>query len=356
MQQTPYSSLNHWRGLAACWVVLFHASNKWNAPESWPLTWLHAVASFGWFGVHLFFVISGYCIAERAARSLEKNEPVWRFLIDRGLRIFPTYWAALAVAIALAIVATVFNHQPLVATSEAHGALPIDTKDWLVQLSLIAPWIQARGYLLVAWTLTCEVSFYVVVAAGLALARSTRIPFLALSIGCLAAVAQSAAILNIPGMVLDLWPEFMSGLLVWQAIHWRPIDPKRSLAAILVIVAIMLSAALFASPGSTLSTSCSFALLLILLHRFDHRLANWKPIRPLGFVGIFSYSLYLIHVPLISPLNNLLHRIMPSAGDYAAAPLVLTLLSLPVAWCFYRFIEAPLEQWRHSLRTPRSSA
>jgi peptidoglycan/LPS O-acetylase OafA/YrhL len=48
-------------------------------PETQPLRWLHKFADLGWFGVHLFFVISGYCLAERAARSLSRGEGVPSF-------------------------------------------------------------------------------------------------------------------------------------------------------------------------------------------------------------------------------------------------------------------------------------
>ena len=66
-----YELLDHWRGFAALAVLWFHAASPWFA-QSVPLGlgWFAALAEEGWRGVHLFFVISGYCIAQLALRKI----------------------------------------------------------------------------------------------------------------------------------------------------------------------------------------------------------------------------------------------------------------------------------------------
>jgi peptidoglycan/LPS O-acetylase OafA/YrhL len=100
------------RGLAALMVVLYHAraefwigiGNSWAANgatldpgtligyASYPL-------SYGWFGVQVFFLLSGYCIHRRLAYQLAADPDVvinWcRFFIRRFLRIYPVYISAL---------------------------------------------------------------------------------------------------------------------------------------------------------------------------------------------------------------------------------------------------------------------
>ena len=62
-----YQSLDLWRGLAALLVVVFHAFASYtgaNYSDYHPVVvacWL--VGGNGWLGVHIFFVVSGYCIA-----------------------------------------------------------------------------------------------------------------------------------------------------------------------------------------------------------------------------------------------------------------------------------------------------
>ena len=93
------------RGVAALAVVVCHAAvsayrgapNLGGAP--WP--WL----GFGYLGVPLFFVISGFCIHLPQARLLASpaaGRPAWRrFFARRFWRLYPPYLAAIAVALAL---------------------------------------------------------------------------------------------------------------------------------------------------------------------------------------------------------------------------------------------------------------
>jgi peptidoglycan/LPS O-acetylase OafA/YrhL len=61
---------------------------------------------------------------------------------------------------------------------------------------------------------------------------------------------------------------------------------------------------------------------------------------PLRWVALFSYTLYLVHMPALAVLEH--YRI-------PAAPLVGIVVSLLYAAAMYRFVEAPLGRWRRSL-------
>src|SRR5882724_4325160 len=92
-----YLTLDHWRGLAALSVASFHAISPWRTgPHPAGADWLVAVMGQGWKGVHLFFVISGYCIGLLALREIRGRRLPGTFLANRFLRIFPPYWAACA--------------------------------------------------------------------------------------------------------------------------------------------------------------------------------------------------------------------------------------------------------------------
>src|SRR5262249_4303224 len=93
------------RGLAALAIVVCHlgASAYDGAPnlggEPWP--WLGFVMGFGYLGVPLFFVLSGFCIHLPQARR-EDVEPQWRrFFAGRFWRLYPPYLAAIAIAVVL---------------------------------------------------------------------------------------------------------------------------------------------------------------------------------------------------------------------------------------------------------------
>jgi peptidoglycan/LPS O-acetylase OafA/YrhL len=98
------------RGAAALMVVIYHARAEYwiglgssysqlgLAPTAWP-GYMFAPFSFGWLGVHLFFVISGYCIHRSFSYSLSRNnlsKVDWSvFFKRRFFRIYPVYITAL---------------------------------------------------------------------------------------------------------------------------------------------------------------------------------------------------------------------------------------------------------------------
>jgi peptidoglycan/LPS O-acetylase OafA/YrhL len=91
-----YRTLEAWRGVACLAVLLFHSLGPYQHEPFWPaLEPVRAVAGHGWTGLHLFFVISGYCIFERLRLALATGETPAEFIVDRAWRILPTYWVVL---------------------------------------------------------------------------------------------------------------------------------------------------------------------------------------------------------------------------------------------------------------------
>lgn len=81
--------LDHLRTLAILLVLLYHYCILFPHPE-WAETW----GSFGWVGVDLFFVLSGYLIASQLFRDIRENNSVnlKAFYIKRFFRILPAYF------------------------------------------------------------------------------------------------------------------------------------------------------------------------------------------------------------------------------------------------------------------------
>lgn len=90
------AALDHLRALAITLVFLFHY-RLFHHP-----LWIDTIGSFGWTGVDLFFVLSGYLIATQVFRSVEQgNFSLKVFFLKRFFRILPAYWFVLAVYVAL---------------------------------------------------------------------------------------------------------------------------------------------------------------------------------------------------------------------------------------------------------------
>lgn len=336
--------IEHLRGASALAVTLFHAFGSTYGTTLWaPLQQVAAVAEFGWQGVHVFFVLSGFCIAEKIASLGRNGRGACDFLRDRFWRIMPAYWAALLICVALGLLAAPFNGKPL------HSAFPPSTIAWLTDFTLVQHWFRTPSLLLVSWTLAFEAAFYVLAAFLLAIrpkigARGILAAGCGLTLLCFA----------LPGREFDTpltyWPEFWLGFLahafVQSGHHWK---------GALTVTALGLAAQLFPdhAMGQVHLIAVACAASLVAVYPYDAELARWPYWRWLGITGAWSYSLYLIHVPILSRLINLGRRIVP-ADSPTFAILVGTALAttLTSAWLFSRLIEAPLERWR---RRPRVS-
>lgn len=82
------------RGIAIVWVMLFHSFLLGGLGPDW--SWL---SRFGWMGVDLFFVLSGFLIGTQVLAPLSQGKKFsyGDFYLRRALRIFPAYWVVLLI-------------------------------------------------------------------------------------------------------------------------------------------------------------------------------------------------------------------------------------------------------------------
>ena len=137
------------RGIAALLVVLFHATVTANETTgAWPLRGLFA---FGFSGVDFFFVLSGFIIMFVHRADIGQPHRLRRFAWRRFARIFPLYWAVLALHLA------VFSLDPKLSHTTLWPGL-------MVKSALLVPQHEAP-IVLVSWTLPYELLFYALFGA-----------------------------------------------------------------------------------------------------------------------------------------------------------------------------------------------
>jgi peptidoglycan/LPS O-acetylase OafA/YrhL len=343
-----YTLISHLRGFAALAVTIFHSFGAYENQAVWaplePVRWL---ASHGWMGVHIFFVLSGYCLTEKMFALAEGSRGAGDFLIDRFWRIMPPYWLTLILAVVLGLLAAPFNHLGW------RSALPTGWPAVAGDVLLIQPALGTASLLLVSWTLACEAGFYLIVAFLLFLwprVGGFRGAILAGTILMLVCVLPGISGHN---LVLTYWPEFWLGLAAYTALaSSRRTLGLLSLSAIGVLVAW--------GPGGALAeihlAAVATAWLLVALHPLDGWLMARPGLRWLGAMGVWSYSLYLVHAPLLSRTQNLATRwVRPDTAGFFAVWLASLVLALGGAWAFYLCVEGPLERWRHRRSQPAPS-
>jgi peptidoglycan/LPS O-acetylase OafA/YrhL len=137
------------RFLAAVAVVIFHLSFRGHAADNLsPLRYdaLAGVGKYGYLGVDLFFMISGFVIMMSAIKASAKS-----FVISRMARLYPAFWICCTVTF-LAI---------LTIGSADH---PFSFKDYLVNMTMLGGFVYAPYLDGSYWSLTVEMHFYLLVA------------------------------------------------------------------------------------------------------------------------------------------------------------------------------------------------
>lgn len=335
--------------MASSSVLLFHSLGANTSDTLNPI--LGSVQHFtryGWMGVYVFFAISGWCITQRVAAGWRRKEPVQFFLRERALRVYPTYWAALGLALVLRLAAVPFNNTHLA------DNLPPDARNWLANLFLLNlnPYLKTTFTLLVSWTLVFELGFYLLAAGALILRRRVPASTLAL-LGILLCLWPLAGWRFQLTYVLALWPDFFVGGLVWWAAQSHARAPKYLAAAGLAMLALLDLEWPGGYGGQPRLVAIATATTLWALSGQDRRVAAIPFLRKLAWVGGFSYSLYLIHLPLLFPFMNLAERwVSPRHSLFCLVWLAAVLLAFTGGWLLNRLVEAPVERWRKQARNP----
>jgi peptidoglycan/LPS O-acetylase OafA/YrhL len=96
--ETKLFGLDHLRALAIILVFFFHYQVAFKHPA-----WTETIGSFGWVGVDLFFVLSGYLIAAQLFNKVSEGKKISlkEFYIKRFFRIIPAYLLVVAVYFSL---------------------------------------------------------------------------------------------------------------------------------------------------------------------------------------------------------------------------------------------------------------
>lgn len=327
-----YPLLDAFRGAAALAVTIFHCSNAIVHPGS---SWWGDLLLFGWAGVFVFFPISGYCIA--AAVSRTDNAAPLEFVRRRWRRIFPPYWASIAVTLVVGIAALAFNRGTLV------QLVGYDALTWAAVLTLTQTLLD-RGMVInpVYWSLCYEEQFYLVMAAGLLVGDRARWRLWgAVSVAAAAYVLAILPAGRVPGLFLEYWLQFALGMAVFSWFHRAEGRLWIALVGTLAVAGLFL-----VDDPVPLAISVATAVMMTIARAYEGALLKTAAVAWLGRVGVFSFSLYLIHIPIGGRVVNVLRRVSDSESAVLWIMPLAVAASVGAAWLFHHVVE------KHFLNRP----
>lgn len=298
------------RGVAIAMVLVRHAWEiLWpHVPRLAPTTMLGRAFGTMSEGVELFFVLSGFCLALPVLARYERGESRWflpsRYLARRCVRILPVYYAALAICVGCTLLAGEQRWQQ-VNTWDARAPLSLAGVAWHVLLlhNLTSSVFTVNSPF---WSLGLEWQWYFLFPALLLLCLIR--PGWSLLI-CLAATAlwYLAARTSLPlqwYMLPSHLAEFCCGILAARAVA-RGAHPRTWLLGLGLCLpaADLLRGPVHGALLCVLGTveplyGVSFACLILLAGRLHPARAVLES-TALVSLGLVSYSVYLIHYPIM---------------------------------------------------------
>ena len=353
---TRLPGLDLLRAIAVLWTMQFHGFIVGGLGEDW-----HWLERYGWMGVDLFFVLSGYLIGGQLLRPLARGEsPSLRdFYLKRAFRILPAFWVVLAIYLLWP------------GFREAPGMEPW----WKFALFVVNLDIDyaSNAAFSHAWSLCVEEHFYLLFPAlALLLARKPSATkfWIACIVVLLGGIAlRTGAWLHFDALqpqrawfVEDIYyPTWnrLDGLLMgvmlatWQAYRpasWTRMAKHANVAALLGVAVLVLAFWLFRERTGLLGNSIGWPVLslaLALLVFAGAQPHGWLGKRALpgaAWIAAISFSLYLVHKPMYGVVRSRLGEWLEGRGIVAYA--VYGAASLLAASLLYYAVEKPFLRLR----------
>jgi peptidoglycan/LPS O-acetylase OafA/YrhL len=319
------------RFLAAMAVVAYHYTTMdrvWQRPaaEVFP----HQSFAYGWLGVYLFFLISGFVICMSSW-----GRGVGSFLVSRAVRLYPAYWLSVLV---IAAVTALWPWVPK----------PLTWGGALVNLTMFQDAVGTPPIAEVYWTLWAELRFYLlfslIVWWGLTYRRVAGfcVAWLATVAVAKLAVPDSDVFVHTV-LMTDYAPLFAGGIGCYLMYRFRPTLVTWGIVGasfVLSVPAARFRAGLEAYPGevvprwpAVLGLAVCFALVAAVALGWLSRVRG----RWLVVLGSTTYPLYLLHLDLGAPILSRWQESVPPA----VLVCVVTAAMIGIAWVVHRFVERP---------------
>jgi len=347
------------RSIAVLLVIFGHQGHSYESIAT-PTWFTHSrLVRSGFYGVDLFFVLSGYLIGVQLWRELLERQTVdvRTFVIRRGLRIWPLFYFFYVVLILLG-----FTGQ-----ASQYG--------WS-DLIYLTNYVN-RGIVMGSWSLCIEEQFYLLAPLGLLIGAQSNAPLsrYRIALGCGFLLLPAIRALTWMLSADDFWvhdPDLYK-TLIYTPLHTHcdgiliglviaNIRMDKSTANFrrllkrwwLLPLAIAVAALLFKLQQTVFAfTAVNLVFGTVVFLALETQVAEWRMWKSLPFYWIsrLSFGMYLNHEYFLDFVSNVFQQWVPvayiGAGLHSLlAAVALVLLSASIALVTYCLIEYPPLYWR----------
>jgi peptidoglycan/LPS O-acetylase OafA/YrhL len=361
---TRHTQVHGLRGVAALAVVLFHwyqifPSASASLSSYFPATSIlnpTVYMGFGWLGVPLFFILSGYILGGQIIGQPFSGRFLVRFWRRRVTRIYPAVWLHLFCLLVGGL------YVPRLIEPQMW-----DTLFWQFTLWVNMPPTMQAPISNVMWTLPIELSFYLLLPFIGMLSRRIDwklllLSALAITLGWRTFVMVWQDVPHYTAVLpwLDLLPGTLFTFMVGYSLNLLPEQVSRRFA----IYGLLMATVIFLSllqwqlvfnevywTGHWILVvwpACIAATLGAMIYFCSRPVARveWLNKPTMIWLGNISFGVYLWHYPIMRSMFYLFEDEWSAVSMSVLALPIALLLTLPVATLSYRVVERPLMGWR----------
>lgn len=305
------------RGIAALAVAWFHFTNGQPIflAEDSPL---RLSGSYGYLGVAVFFVISGFVVPySLESMKFRFPEGVSKFAVRRFWRLYPPYLVAIIITVVLTAISSLIPGSNAVLPDFSLATI-------FGNLTYTAPWVGGVWASPIFWSIAIEIQFYLVAAifAPVLLSKNRFVIFITLfAILCLSFVPANKTFL--------FWylPTFGAGFcwFLYYSNRLSFIDASAQVLGLSVVAWLTMGL------HHAIAIAAAFAIMAMPVR---------KSVPILSFLGTISYSVYLLHSPIGGRVINLATRLPDSLYITVSALALALAASIGSAYLMWRFVES----------------
>ena len=351
------------RGLAALYVTLHHAymNVAWLTDGKSLPRWLNSATrwlAYGGYAVAVFIVLSGYCLMIPVARTPDGKLAggIGGYLCRRVRRIIPPYYAALAISMILISLIPALSQRP---SFFANAATPVTWPSFAAHLLLIHN-LQPHWFMKIdppMWSICIEFQIYFLFPL-LFLPVWRRLGLIASSA---AGVVIAYLLHHMDSAIYDYSHPFYVALfgfgMAAAAMRFAPGRAHKPMLAwpwlCLIPICVALQVAILNTQNAWIHKHLGWladlflggavtSLLIATASTNENWLRRWTELPLFANLGKWSYSLYLIHCPLLAIVYLMVSRMTISPAQQLAAMMLIGVpASLAAAYGFFLVFERP---------------
>jgi peptidoglycan/LPS O-acetylase OafA/YrhL len=313
----------------------------------------YPLKSFGFEGVNLFFTLSGFLVGGLLLKQYAQEGRIdaTRFIVRRIFKIWPAYYV-------------------LILFHVLAGRHPLDT--FLVQ-NLTHTQNYFGSSIAQTWSLAVEEHFYLFLPLLLiVLARfRTRVDMLLVALGSICAAVLIARCIAVHHGLIDetaFYTQYRIDSLLFgvmlAALYWMKPAAYRALAArkglLLAIVAGLALWLVFGTRNVPLDRSIGYTIqaigfcaFIVLTVEYSKSIRDTKLYRLIGWIGVYSYGIYLWHSLALAPADMLIRKAtalhVPAIAAWAAIMAAQFVIAIVLGYVTTRAVEFPFLKIRNAL-------